>query len=79
MSISSGKASLSGSKHEDIEEELKDEGVQMEESSKGKVRGSVSAAYFRAGAHWSVLFVLGFLFVFVQVLASGADYWVSIW
>lgn len=55
-----------------------DEGVQLEESSKGKVK-NVSANYFLAGAHWTVLFFLVCLFLIVQVLASGADYWVSVW
>lgn len=78
-STSTGKTSNSGSKEFNENDEQKDEGVQMEESSKGKVKGSVSASYFAAGAHWSVLIVLGFTFVFVQILASGADYWVSVW
>lgn len=51
----------------------------MEASSKGKVKGSVAANYFKAGAHWSILFVLGVSFLIVQLLASAADYWVSIW
>lgn len=51
----------------------------MEETSKGKVKGSVSASYFKAGAHWSVLFVIALLFICVQILGSGADYWVSVW
>lgn len=65
--------------NENVEDEEKDEGIQMEESSKGKVKGSMSAAYFKAGAHWTVLLVIAFSFIFVQVLASGADYWVGIW
>ncbi|XP_055319307.1 ATP-binding cassette subfamily C member 4-like [Sitodiplosis mosellana] len=78
---SSGKSSIHESEqlNEHDEEEPKDEGVQMEESSKGKVKGSVSASYFKAGANCLVLFVLGFSFVFVQILGSGADYWVSVW
>ncbi|XP_031636354.1 multidrug resistance-associated protein 4-like [Contarinia nasturtii] len=54
-------------------------GVEMEASSKGKVKGSVAVNYFTAGAHWSILFVLGISFLIVQLLASAADYWVSIW
>lgn len=56
-----------------------DAGVEMESSSKGTVNESVSVAYFKAGAHWSVLLILGCSFVIVQALASGADYWVSVW
>lgn len=57
----------------------KDEGLQMEESSKGKVKGSVTWSYFNVGAHWSVLILLVSLFIIVQVFVSGADYWVSVW
>lgn len=57
----------------------KDEGIQMEVSSKGTVKGSVSWNYLRAGAHWSILFTLFMSFLLVQFLASGIDYWVSVW
>lgn len=57
----------------------KDDGVAMEDSSKGKVKGSIAGGYFAAGAHWTLLLLLAFTFVIVQLLASGADYWVSIW
>lgn len=51
----------------------------MEESSKGKVKGSIAVQYFKAGAHWSVLLFVLFTFVFAQFLASATDYWVSVW
>ena len=54
-----------------------DEGVPMEAIS--KVKGSLPWNYFSSGAHWSVLCVLLFFFVFVQFLASATDYFVSIW
>lgn len=80
-SIRSSSASLSsigvGSEFDEDEEEL--DGVEMEASSKGKVKGSVAAAYFKAGTHWSLLFVLALSFLIVQLLASAADYWVSVW
>lgn len=57
----------------------KDEGVQLEASSKGKVKGSLSLHYLRAGANWPMLMGMAFLFVFVQLLASAVDYWVSVW
>lgn len=56
-----------------------DKGVQMEESSRGKFKGSVSLNYYLAGANWFALSMLVILMVFVQILASGADYWVSVW
>lgn len=56
-----------------------DKGVLMEESSKGKFKGSVSLNYYLAGANWLALSLLVALLVFVQALASGADYWVSVW
>lgn len=64
---------------ENKDEEPKDEGIQMEKTSKGNVKGSVSVSYFNAGAHWSILLVLGVSFLIVQILASGSDYWVSVW
>lgn len=57
----------------------KDEGVQLEASSKGKVKGSIFMNYFKAGVPWPVFIVLLFLFVFVQFLGSAVDYWVSVW
>lgn len=78
-SSSSLHSSADGSEFDEDEDEGKTEGVEMEASSKGKVKGSIAFNYFRAGGHWSILFVLGFLFLIVQLLASAADYWVSIW
>lgn len=75
LSTSSSKASL---QDQNMQEE-KEQGVGLEESSKGKVKGSVSANYFRAGANWFGLFVLLIFFIVSQILASAADYWVSIW
>lgn len=56
-----------------------DEGIELEATSKGKVKGSLLLSYFRAGADWPVLCLVIFLFVFVQFLASAVDYWVSYW
>lgn len=52
---------------------------QLEASSKGQVRGSVGGAYLRSGANWCVLFIIMVLFLLTQLVASGADYWVSFW
>lgn len=62
-----------------VEEDDGDEGLQLEASSEGKVKGSVPLNYFKAGAHWSVLLILLFSILFVQFLASCTDYFVSVW
>lgn len=77
-SIASNTSSSISDQMDTINDE-KDDGLQMEASSKGKVKGSVSGSYFTAGAHWLILLILAFTFVFVQILASGSDYWVSVW
>lgn len=56
-----------------------DPGVQIEASSKGKVEGSMTMNYLKAGANSLTLIILLFSFIFVQFLASTVDYWVSIW
>lgn len=73
-SITSHRSSTDGSIDEN-----NCKGVQMEDSSRGKVKGSVSTNYFTAGANWFVLFLLMSAFVVAQLVASGADFWVSIW
>lgn len=62
-----------------LDEEEEEKGFGMEASSKGKVKGSIAASYFAAGANWFWLIILGISFLVVQLLASAADYWVSIW
>lgn len=52
---------------------------QMETSSKGKVKGSVSGTYLKSGANFFILAIIFILFILTQTLASGADYWVSFW
>lgn len=77
-SISSRKSNGSShSKHENNEK--KDDGVQMEESSKGKIKGSVAWGYFSSGTHWLILISLAVIFPIVEIFASGSDYWLSIW
>lgn len=53
--------------------------AEMEASSKGKVKENLLLSYLHAGAHWSVIGVLFIMFVVTQILASGADKWVSYW
>lgn len=75
---SSRDQSVSGADDTDEKSE-KLEGVQLEASSKGKVKGSKAAKYFGAGAHWFTLTLLLFSVLATQILASAADIWVSIW
>lgn len=56
-----------------------DDGVQMESTSKGKVKGSMFLKYFTAGVRWPMLAVLICSFLLAQVIASGYDYFQSIW
>lgn len=75
VSVSSTDISADGS----LWENEQTNGVGMEASSKGKIKGSIAINYFRAGANWFSLFVLGFAFFITQLLACAADYWVAIW
>lgn len=54
-------------------------GIQSEASSKGVVKGSLIYNYFKAGIHWPQIVILVFSFLFVQLIASTVDYFVSIW
>lgn len=71
-------ADESESKNEEDQNDI-DNGMPMEATSKGAVKGSVSWKYFRAGAHWSLVLCLFLSFFLVQFTASAIDYWVSIW
>lgn len=63
---------------EDEEAEVKLKDLQ-EESSKGKVSGSLFLRYMLAGGNWcTVLFVL-LLYIVTQAAASGVDFFVSFW
>lgn len=77
-SISSVKSN--GSTHPKHENSMKkDDGVQMEESSKGKIHGSVLWGYFSSGTNRLILILLAVIFPIVEVFGSGSDYWLSIW
>lgn len=80
---SRSNSALSSDQEDEGENEIENANIKddfrMEASSKGKITGSVPLKYFSSGTHWSVLVVLLFSFIFVQFLASAADYWVSIW
>ena len=75
---SSRKSSIASSISSMYEESIYD-GVEMEASSKGKIKGSIAMHYFRAGANWFWIFVVFSFFILAQLFASVADYWVSVW
>lgn len=76
LNVNSDGSLCEGDQNDEAEEQI---GFGMEASSKGKVKGSITANYFKAGANWFWLFILVLLFIVAQFLASAADYWVSIW
>ncbi|CAG9859549.1 unnamed protein product [Phyllotreta striolata] len=51
----------------------------QEESSKGKVRGSLLFKYLSAGGGVFVTMIIAFSFILTQLSVSGVDYWVSQW
>lgn len=51
----------------------------LEDSSKGKVKGSLLMHYFNSAEKPVAFCVLIVLFLLAQALASGADYWVANW
>ncbi|XP_055636392.1 ATP-binding cassette sub-family C member 4-like [Toxorhynchites rutilus septentrionalis] len=51
----------------------------VEQSSKGKVEGSVLLNYIRCGANPCVIVALIILFLATQLAASAADLWVAFW
>lgn len=79
LSIRSTSTESSNSFTEFQEIESAENAMHTEGSSKGKVKGSLFANYFRAGANWFILIFLCTFFLFVQVLGSSADFWVAIW
>lgn len=79
ISLSSFDISGNGSMCESDQNDVEEIGIGMEASSKGKIKGSITANYFAAGANYFWLFVLGIGFIITQLLASAADYWVAVW
>lgn len=63
---------------EEDEHELKAKDLQ-EESSKGKVHGSLTLKYLLAGGNLCLVSFVILLFLIAQVLASAVDYFVSLW
>lgn len=60
------------------EQEIKTKDIQ-EESSKGKIKGSLFLKYIKASGKAFSLLLVGLLFALSQIIASGVDYFVSFW
>lgn len=65
-------------KREPVEEKV-EKAHDLEISSKGKIKGSLFLHYINSAEMPIGAFVLVVLFLFAQILASGADYWVAYW
>ncbi|XP_053998577.1 probable multidrug resistance-associated protein lethal(2)03659 isoform X1 [Hylaeus anthracinus] len=50
-----------------------------EARTRGKVSGKVYLGYFRAGGNWCVVFMVVFLCVLAQLVASCGDFFISQW
>lgn len=77
VSVSSCQ-SLESSVDLDQEEEVQNKDMQ-EESSKGKIKGSLFLKYLLAGGNCCFVFIVLFLYILTQVAASSVDYFVSYW
>lgn len=53
--------------------------VNVEASSKGKLKQSIYIEYFRSGGNLCVVFVIVILFLLAQTAASVADWWMAYW
>lgn len=62
-----------------VEAEEHEKQTNVEEMSKGRVKGNVTMAYLKAGGNNFKLFFAGFLFALTQTIASVSDYWVGFW
>src|SRR5699024_9179633 len=63
---------------EEEEEEVKLKDLQ-EDTSKGKVRGSLFFKYLLSGGNFCFVTLVLLLFILAQAAASGVDYFVSFW
>lgn len=66
-----------GEEEDEDEHEKVDLKVMQEESSKGKVKGSLMFKYLKAGGNWCYVFTVIILVIGTQLAASGIDYWVN--
>lgn len=69
--------------HEEIENEDDEDTVNIkdmqEDSSKGKIRGSIFWKYLAAGGNIVFVTIVMFLYCMSQFTASAVDYFVSVW
>lgn len=79
MSLASLVDTIAGDESEEEEEKQIQVKELQEESSKGKIKGSILFKYFLAGGNWFFIFTVCLLYILTQLLASGTDYWVSYW
>lgn len=82
ISLSSMALGAFGSGESINKEEIMDghtDGVGMEESSAGKVKGSIAMKYFNAGGNWFMVSLVLISLLISQCVASIVDYWVSVW
>ena len=53
--------------------------VKEEERDKGAVSLAVYLVYWRAWGGWHLIFMMACIYVIVQFLAEGVDFWLAIW
>nr|XP_023028665.1 multidrug resistance-associated protein 4-like [Leptinotarsa decemlineata] len=79
--------SLMESVHDDLQEEIESDDEEeeikvkdmQEESSKGKVSGSLLLKYLSSGANCCNVSIVIFLYFFAQIFGSGTDWFISTW
>lgn len=84
LSRSSSRSTASLSEdEEDVEEKPEqaehEKQTNVEEMSKGKIKGNVTLNYLKAGGNAFKLMFAVFLFALTQAIASVSDYWVGFW
>jgi ATP-binding cassette, subfamily C (CFTR/MRP), member 4 len=83
-SSSRSTASLNNSEKDDDtpaepEQEEHEKQTNVEEMSKGKVKGNITLNYLKSGGNLFKLTFAMFLFLLTQCLASMSDYWLGFW
>lgn len=82
-SSSRSTSSLNSEKKDDAPaepaEEEHEKQTNVEEMSKGKVKGNVALNYLKSGGNLGKLSTAAFLFTLTQAIASTSDYWVGYW
>lgn len=82
-SVSRSSTSLNSDKDDTIsiepEEEEFEKQTNVEEMSKGRIKGNVTMNYLKSGGNMFKLAFGVFLFALTQAIASASDYWVGFW